>query len=248
STNSKHFVKEKKLYEESYLKTFRNFYGSENNYCIIGLLPSYLERQNSSLVYMVDDLIKKSEHKNSGFYLYDYEKLKKILLENEATKQPTLLIGVTYALVDFAELNKINLQHTTIIETGGMKGRRDELSRKEVHQILTQNLAVQNIHSEYGMTELLSQAYSTGNGFFTTPTYMQILLRSKDDPFEIYSKVHTVQNTLAGGVNIIDLANLYSCAFIATDDAGILYPNNSFEIIGRLENCDIRGCSLMVAE
>jgi Acyl-protein synthetase, LuxE len=246
SINSKHFVKEKALYEESYLKTFRKFYGDETNYCIIGLLPSYLERQGSSLVYMIDDLIKKSTHQASGFYLYDYEKLKAVLLENEAAKQPTILIGVTYALIDFAEKNSMQLQHTIIMETGGMKGRREELTRKEVHQILSLKLGLQHIHSEYGMTELLSQAYSKQHGIFNCPTYMRVLVRSEEDPFDISASVSTNKTFEMGAINIIDLANLYSCSFIATDDLGKIYADKSFEIMGRLENSDIRGCGLMI--
>ncbi len=246
ATNSKHFVKEKALYEESYLNTFRQFYGHEKNYCIIGLLPSYLERQGSSLVYMVDDLIKKSSHKASGFYLYDYEKLKAVLLQNEAAKQPTILIGVTYALIDFAEKNSMQLQHTIVMETGGMKGRREELTRKEVHHILSSKLGVEKIHSEYGMTELLSQAYSKQNGIFYYPTYMRVLVRSEEDPFDICSTVNSKNTFESGGINIIDLANLYSCSFIATDDIGKIYADKSFEILGRLENSDVRGCGLMI--
>ncbi len=246
SINSKHFVKEKALYEESYLKTFRQFYGNEKGYCIIGLLPSYLERQGSSLVYMVDDLIKKSGHHSSGFYLYDYEKLTTVLLQNEAAKQPTILIGVTYALIDFAEKNNMQLLHTIVMETGGMKGRREELTRKEVHQILTSKLGLKHIHSEYGMTELLSQAYSTKNGIFNCPPYMQVLVRSEEDPFDIYASVSTNKPFETGAINIIDLANLYSCCFIATDDLGKIYADKSFEIMGRLENSDVRGCGLMI--
>ncbi len=246
SVNSKHFIKDLRLYEESFLQTFRQFYGNEKDYCVIGLLPSYLERKGSSLVYMVNDLIQKSGKKESGFYLYDYENLKKILLENEAAKQPTILIGVTYALVDFAEKNTMQLNHSIIMETGGMKGRRKEMTRKEVHSLLINNLGVQTVHSEYGMTELLSQAYSKADGIFECPPWMKILVRSEDDPFNI-TVAENVKHTYAtGAVNIIDLANMYSCSFIATDDAGKLFSNNSFEITGRLENSDIRGCSLMV--
>jgi hypothetical protein len=248
SINSKHFIKEKKMYEESYLKGFSQFYGNEKDYCIIGLLPSYLEKQGSSLVYMVDDLIKKSTHKNSGFYLYEYDKLKEILLENETAKQPTLLIGVTYALIDFAEQNELQLQHTIIMETGGMKGRKKELTRAAVHNILSTKLGVKKIHSEYGMTELLSQAYSKADGIFNCSSSMRVLIRDEDDPFKISALVEKEKEFTKGGVNIIDLANLYSCSFIATDDAGKLYTDGSFEVLGRLENSDIRGCGLMVAE
>jgi Acyl-protein synthetase, LuxE len=246
SINSKHFVKEKALYEESYLKTFRQFYGDITNYCIIGLLPSYLERQGSSLVHMIDDLIKKSNHTSSGFYLYDYEKLTTVLLENESAKQPTILIGVTYALIDFAEKNNMYLEHTIVMETGGMKGRREELTRKDVHRILSSKLGMQKIHSEYGMTELLSQAYSKENGIFISPPYMRVLVRSEEDPFDICSTINPKNRFASGAINIIDLANLYSCSFIATDDVGKIYADNSFEILGRMENSDIRGCSLMI--
>ena len=246
SINSKHFVKDLSVYEESFIKCFRNFYGNEKQICIIGLLPSYLERKGSSLVYMVNDLIKKSAHKASGFYLYDHEKLKKVLLQNEKDLQPTLLIGVTYALLDFAEQNKLRLNNTIIMETGGMKGRREEMNRKEVHDILKKNLGVTSIHSEYGMTELLSQAYSKGEGIFECPAWMRILIRKEDDPFDISKAENCKELFCNGAVNIIDLANIYSCSFIATDDTGKLYKNNNFEITGRLENSDMRGCGLMI--
>ncbi len=246
SINSKHFVKDKQVYEESFLKMFRHTYGDEKKLCIIGLLPSYLERQHSSLVYMVQTLINNCENPNSGFYLDEYERLKTVLLENEAAKQPTLLIGVTYALIDFAEKYPIDLKHTIIMETGGMKGRRAELARTDVHRLLRNAFSTENIHSEYGMTELLSQGYSSGKGIFVTPKWMRVLLRSEDDPFELSDKEDVKRNFISGAVNIIDLANLYSCAFIATDDAGKLYADGSFEISGRLDNSDIRGCSLMV--
>lgn len=246
SINASHFLKEKKLYEESFLSCFRRFYGDEKQWCIIGLLPSYLERQDSSLVYMVRELIHRSGNADGGFYLNEYDKLKELLIENEKEKLSTLLIGVTYALIDFAEKNNMSLQHTIVIETGGMKGRREELNRAAVHKILTSRLGVQKIHSEYGMTELLSQAYSTGEGIFKCPSWMQIVLRSEDDPFDIRSCVHADKKGIAGAVNIIDLANLYSCSFIATDDAGKLYGDGSFEINGRLDNSDVRGCGLMI--
>ena len=246
AVNSKHFVKDVSLYEQSFMQAFKQFYGNEKDYCIIGLLPSYLERKGSSLVYMVDSLIQKYGNKQSGFYLYDYEKLKQVLLEYEAAKQPTILIGVTYALVDFAEQHTMQLNHTTIMETGGMKGRREELTRKEVHSLLINKLGVQTVHSEYGMTELLSQAYSKSNGIFYCPAWMKILVRSEDDPFDITAAENLNDGYATGAVNVIDLANFYSCSFIATDDAGKLFADNSFEITGRLENSDIRGCSLMV--
>lgn len=246
SITSKHFVKNINIYEESFTTGFRQFYGNEKDYCILGLLPSYLERKGSSLIYMVDNLIKKSGKKESGFYLYDYQKLKDVLLKNEAAKQQTILIGVTYALIDFAEQNNMQLNYTTVMETGGMKGRREEMTRKEVHSLLMKKLGVSAVHSEYGMTELLSQAYSKEKGIFTCPAWMRILVRSEDDPLNVFTDKNITGVYVAGAVNIIDLANIYSCSFIATDDAGKLYADNSFEITGRLENTDIRGCSLMV--
>ncbi|MEO8771294.1 MAG: acyl transferase [Ferruginibacter sp.] len=246
SINSKHHVKDKYLYEESFLKAFKLFYGNVAGLSIIGLLPSYLERQHSSLVYMVNELINQSNHPSSGFYLYDTEKLYHTLLANEKNKQPTLLIGVTYALLDFAEKYSIKLQYTTIMETGGMKGRREELTRAEVHTQLKQHFELAEIHSEYGMTELLSQAYSKGNGIFNCPPWMKIVLRAEDDPFDIRLTNNIQGKFASGAVNIIDLANLYSCSFIATDDAGKLYKDGRFEIIGRLDNSDVRGCGLMI--
>jgi Acyl-protein synthetase, LuxE len=240
--NSKHFVKDILLYKKSYTTAFEQFYGTENNWCILGLLPSYLERNNSSLVVMVDDLIKQSNHTLSGFYLYDTEKLHATILHNEIVKQPTLLIGVTYALLDFAEQYPMQLKHTTIMETGGMKGRREEMTRQEVHEILQTKLGVKSIHSEYGMTELLSQAYSKKEGVFYCPSWMSVLLREEDDPFSIRA---TTLKSKTGLLNIIDLANLYSCCFIATDDVGKLHADGGFEVLGRKDNSDLRGCSLL---
>ncbi len=246
AVNSRHFVKDITVYEKSFMATFAANYGNVKNICIIGLLPSYLERQHSSLVYMVNTLINLSGNNNSGFYLYDYEKLKTILLQNEAEKKQTILFGVTYALLDFAEANNMNLKNTIIMETGGMKGRRKELSRTKVHEIIMNRLGVAFVHSEYGMTELLSQAYSVKEGVFSCPPWMKVLVRKEDDPFEIAEMPHHQKTFVAGAVNVIDLANLYSCAFIATDDAGKIYSDGSFEITGRLDNSDIRGCGLMI--
>lgn len=243
--SSKHYVKDLSVYEQSFMKGFERFYGDVSQYCILGLLPSYLERQHSSLVYMVDALIKKSTHQNSGFYLYDWEKLAKTIQENEAQQQPTLLIGVAYALLDFSEQFPMNLNYTTIMETGGMKGRREELSKESLHQKLQQAFSLSSIHSEYGMTELLSQGYSKGQGIFNTPPWMKIILRATDNPLEILP-IRTNGHPDIGAINIIDLANIYSCAFIATDDVGKLYADGSFEVMGRLENSDIRGCGLMI--
>ena len=242
--NSKHHVKDIDLYEMSFTKTFRQFYGNAEEWCIIALLPSYLERKNSSLVMMADKLIKQSKHPQSGFYLNEFEKLKTVLSGLENQRQKTLLIGVTFALLDFAEQFPMSLQHTTIMETGGMKGRREEMTRQQVHEILCKAFQKETIHSEYGMTELLSQAYSKGNGIFNGPPWMKILIREEDDPFTIYTSENKTMVT--GAINIIDLANIYSCSFIATEDAGRLYPDGSFEVLGRLDNTDIRGCSLLV--
>jgi len=242
--NSHHYIKDIALYEKSFLETFRQFYGDIGNWCIIALLPSYLERKNSSLVMMADTLIRKSHHPQSGFYLHGKEKLQQVLQALEKQQQKTLLIGVTFALLDLAEDFPMPLQHTIVMETGGMKGRREEMTRQEVHTILCKALQQENIHSEYGMTELLSQAYSPGNGRFYTAPWMKILIREEDDPFAVHEAKH--EKIMSGAVNVIDLANVYSCSFIATEDAGKLYSDGSFEILGRLDNTDIRGCSLMV--
>lgn len=244
--SSKHPVKDIQLYKKSFTRGFEKFYGPALHKCILGLLPSYLERNNSSLVFMMDELMKQSRHSLSGFYLYDFEKLHRTLLHNEILKQPTLLVGVTYALLDFAEKYPMQLRNTIIMETGGMKGRRQELTRKQVHEQLQQQLGVSLIHSEYGMTELLSQAYSKGDGIFHPVPWMKLVLREEDDPFSITTAASIQGAPVTGVVNIIDLANLYSCSFIATDDVGRLYSNESFEILGRQDNTDIRGCSLLV--
>lgn len=238
SVNSRHFVKDLSLYEESFLKSFELFYGALKDYCIVGLLPSYLERDNSSLVYMVNKLIEQSNHSQSGFYLDEYEKLSSVIIDLEKKHQKTLLIGVTFALLDFAERFTLPLQYTTILETGGMKGRRKEMIREELHAVLQNAFKVPSIHSEYGMTELLSQAYSNGDGLFKTPPWMKILVRDEEDPL-------LVKQTGSGIINIIDLANIYSCSFIATDDAGKIYDDNSFEVLGRVDGSDLRGCSLL---
>jgi len=239
SINSRHLVKDLSLYEESFTKGFQLTYGPVNEWCIIGLLPSYLERQNSSLVYMVDKLIQLSQHPQSGFYLNEYEQLSALLTELENRKQKTLLVGVTFALLDFAEKNPQPLQHIIIMETGGMKGRREEMIRPQVHELLKTAFQLPAIHSEYGMTELLSQAYSKGEGLFTCPPWMKLLVRDEEDPF-------VVKKSGAGTINIIDLANIYSCSFIATDDVGKIHSNGSFEVLGRIDGSDLRGCSLMV--
>ncbi len=239
SINSRHWVKDAGIYQQSFEKAFQMFYGDVKDWCILGLLPSYLERQNSSLVMMVDELIRASQHPDSGFYLNEYEKLSGILEKLDNEGQKTLLIGVTFGLLDFAEAYPQQLMHTVVMETGGMKGRRKELTRQEVHGLLCRGLGVEKVHSEYGMTELLSQAYSNGNGRFYCPPWMKVLVRDEEDPL-------TVKETGTGLLQVIDLANVYSCAFIATEDVGIVYPDGSFEVWGRLDHSDVRGCSLLV--
>ena len=243
---SRHLVKDLNLYRKSFTNCFEHFYGPAAQKCILALLPAYLERKNSSLVLMADALIQQSKQPQSGFYLYDHEKLHRSILHNELLKIPTLLIGVTYALLDFAEQFPMQLRHTIVMETGGMKGRREEMTRQEVHQILQQQLGLSLIHSEYGMTELLSQAYSKGDGIFHTAPWMQVLIRALDDPLYMTAADKLPGDHINGAINIIDLANLYSCSFIATDDMGKLNKNGSFEVLGRADNSDVRGCSLMV--
>lgn len=238
--NSRHYVKDLSVYRQGFTRAFEQFYGSLTDWCIIGLLPSYLERNNSSLVVMVDEMIRQSGHPDSGFYLYEHEKLQQVLQRMEQRQQRTLLIGVTFALLDLAKKYPMSLQHTVVMETGGMKGRREEMTRPEVHELLKSAFHTKAIHSEYGMTELLSQAYSPGDGIFNCPPWMKVLVRQEDDPFD-------VRYTGSGIVNVIDLANIYSCSFIATEDVGIVYDNGSFAVQGRLDNSDIRGCSLMVS-
>ena len=237
--SSRHMVKDLSLYRESFTRGFELFYGSASEYCIIGLLPSYLERENSSLVLMADDLIRQSGHPQSGFYLNEFDKLAALLRELESREQKTLLIGVSFALLDFAEQYPIPLKHTIIMETGGMKGRRKEMIRQELHAILQQSFSLSAIHSEYGMTELLSQAYSKGEGIYHCPPWMKVLLRDDEDPLRVITSG-------SGVVNVIDLANIHSCSFIATDDAGKVYSDGSFEILGRVDGSDMRGCSLLV--
>lgn len=236
---SKHAVANVSIYEESFTKAFKQFYGEPSNYCILALLPSYLERGNSSLVYMAEHLIKSSNCSQSGFYLNNFEALYSKIKALENSNQKTLLLGVTYALLDFAEQFPMPLKNTIVMETGGMKGRKKELLRLEVQEILKQRFELVNIHSEYGMTELLSQAYSFKNGIFNAPNWMKVIVRDVYNPLQI-----SIENK-SGGLNIIDLANVYSCSFIATEDLGVLKENGSFEVLGRIDQSDVRGCSLM---
>ncbi|MDG1228235.1 MAG: acyl transferase [Polaribacter sp.] len=240
SITSKHFVTDVNLYIESYLKGFSHFYGNIEDYVVLALLPNYLERKGSSLVFMVDDLIQKSKNSESGFYLNNIDELAKKLTELDKKGQKVLLIGVSFALLDLIETAQFKLKNTIIMETGGMKGRRKELVREELHQILQNGFGVSEIHSEYGMTELLSQGYSNGNGVFDTPPWMKILTRDTEDALTIQQIGKT------GGINVIDLANYNSCSFIATQDLGKVHKNGTFEVIGRFDNSDIRGCNLMV--
>jgi phenylacetate-coenzyme A ligase PaaK-like adenylate-forming protein len=238
---SQHFVKDLSIYEKSYLKAFEYFYGKVENYCVLALLPSYLEREGSSLIYMTEDLINKSNNPKSGFFLENHSELIEILKENVKNNQKTLLIGVSFALLDLAEHNQIDLKNVIIMETGGMKGRRKELTRTELHYIYNNSFNVSEIHSEYGMTELLSQAYSKGNGIFETPPWMKTIIRDINDPFSI------LENNKTGGINIIDLANINSCSFIASQDLGKKVSNKKFEVLGRFDNSDLRGCNLLIS-
>ena len=237
---SKHLITDITLYEESYRNAFSEFYGNIENYVVLALLPSYLERSGSSLIYMVKDLITLSKNENSGFYLNNYEELISKLIELDTIGQNVILIGVTYALLDLIEKQKFQLKNTIIMETGGMKGKRKEIIREELHHILCEGFGVSSIHSEYGMTELLSQAYSLGNGIFECSNWMNILIRDTEDALTY------VETGKTGGINVIDLANINSCSFIATQDLGKKYTNNSFEVLGRFDNSDIRGCNLMI--
>ena len=237
---SQHLVSDVEIYQQSFTQGFAHFYGNIQDYTILALLPSYLEREGSSLVYMVDQLIKDSNQPDSGFYLHNYHELIEKLENLDKSGENILLIGVTYALLDCIEIKKLNLKNTIILETGGMKGKRKELIKTELHEILKEGFGVSTIHSEYGMTEILSQAYSHHNGIFETVPWLNILIRDPENPLEI------IENEKTGGINVIDLANINSCAFIATQDLGKKYSNNTFEVLGRFENSDVRGCNLLV--
>ena len=239
SSTSKHYVTNLDLYEESFLKTFRKFYGDPSEYIFLALLPSYLERQGSSLIYMAEHLINASNHPESGFYLDELESLSNKLMQLDSGSKKVFLIGVSFALLDLIEAKKFQLKNTIIMETGGMKGRRKEMIREELHAHLKKGFGVDAIHSEYGMTELLSQAYSDGHGIFDCPPWMKILIRDPEDALTY------LPNNKTGGINVIDLANLNSCSFIATQDLGRI-KNNEIEILGRFDNSDVRGCNLLL--
>lgn len=240
SIPSKHFVFDTGIYEGSFVRAFRRFYGDPSDYCILALLPGYLERSGSSLVYMVDHLIGLSNHPHSGFYLHDLSALAGKLHQLHEKGQRILLIGVSFALLDLAEQFPVPIPNAIIMETGGMKGRRKELVREELHQSLMDAFGVESVHSEYGMTELFSQAYSEGQGLFECPPWMKVLIRDTNDPLSL------LPHGRSGGINIIDLANIHTCSFLSTQDLGKTYPNGKFEVLGRFDNSDIRGCNLMV--
>jgi len=242
SLTSRHFVPDLGIYEASFTKGFEQYYHSVKDYCILALLPSYLEREGSSLIYMMEHMIKDSNHPKSGFYLHNHEELIATISELKKSNQKILLLGVSFALLDLAEKYKLDFSDVIIMETGGMKGRRKEITREELHAFLCDRLNVTEVHSEYGMTELLSQAYSKGNSLFHTPSWMKIIIRDTYDPFS-YEKIGR-----SGGVNVIDLANVHSCAFIETQDLGRMHTDGSFEILGRFDHSDIRGCNLLINE
>lgn len=237
---SRHFVADLSFYDESLKHSFKHFYGDFSDYTIFALLPSYLEREGSSLIDMVKYWIKQSG--KGGFYLYNHNELYNDLIKNESDGKKAILIGVSFALLDFLENRKMELRNTIIMETGGMKGRKKEITRQELHSILKKGFGVDEIHSEYGMTELLSQAYSKGNSKFYPPNWMKILIRDTEDPLNL------IGNQRTGGINVIDLANLNSCSFLATDDLGKSFADGSFEVLGRFDYSDVRGCNLMVSD
>ena len=240
SEPSKHYVANLEIYRKSFRKTFKHFYGDVDNYCILALLPSYLERKDSSLVFMVNDLISESKNPLSGFYLNEYEELAELLQRLNSQGTPVILFGVSFALLDMAHRYRLSLPNTIVIETGGMKGRRNEIIRAELHQELISAWDLQSVHSEYGMTELLSQAYAKEGGIFHCPPWMRVLIRDTEDPLKYLDSGKT------GGINVIDLANIYSCSFLATQDLGKRQKQGGFEVLGRFDHSDVRGCNLMV--
>lgn len=238
---SRHYITDLSLYNESFLSSFQAFYGNPDEFYILALLPSYLERSGSSLIYMVNELIKKSQSNIGGFYLDEHDKLiEKIQHLKKKNDRKILLLGVSFALLDMIENETFDLSNVIVMETGGMKGRKEEITREELHKILGKKMNTPTIHSEYGMTELLSQAYSSGSGIFQGPPWMRILIRDPYDPFQIFSVGRS------GGINIIDLANINSCAFIETQDLGKLLGKNQFEVLGRFDHSEVRGCNLLL--
>ena len=236
---SSHYVADADLYRQAFTAGFRQFYGEPSDFCILGLLPAYLERSGSSLVYMVDELVRISDDSASGFFLHNHDELYDTICSLEKRGRNYILIGVSFALLDFAEKYKLNMQHGIVMETGGMKGRRKEMVRSELHSVLMESFGVNSIHSEYGMTELLSQAYSQGDGIYSCSRTMKVLVREPNDPLA----VHT---TGSGAINVVDLANIYSCSFLQTSDLGQVFDDGSFSVSGRFDSADVRGCNLMV--
>lgn len=236
---SRHYVADARIYKQAFINGFEQFYGDPSDYCIMGLLPAYLERKGSSLVYMVDELIKLSNNKLSGFFLHNHDELYNSIKKLESDGSKYILIGVSFGLLDFAEDYQVEMNHGIVMETGGMKGRRKEMVRSELHDILKASFGVNSIHSEYGMTELLSQAYSAGEGVYRCSSTMKVLVRETNDPLS----VHFAGN---GAINIIDLANIFSCCFLQTSDLGTVLNDGSFTISGRFDSADVRGCNLMV--
>ena len=240
SQTSRHYVKDLAVYQQSFRQGFADFYGNIEEYTVLALLPSYLERTGSSLITMVADLIERSGSADSGFYLNEYELLAEKLTALDRSGRKVLLIGVSFALLDLVETHRFQLKNTIVMETGGMKGRRKELIREELHAILCEGFGVEHIHSEYGMTELLSQAYSAGSGLYESVRWLKVLIRDTNDALSYQRPLKT------GGINLIDLANIHSCSFIATQDLGRLHPDGRFEVLGRFDNADIRGCNLLI--
>lgn len=241
SQTSRHYVKDLAVYQQSFRQGFADFYGNIEEYTVLALLPSYLERTGSSLITMVADLIERSGSADSGFYLNEYNLLAKKLTALDRSGRKVLLIGVSFALLDLVETHRFQLKNTIVMETGGMKGRRKELIREELHAILCEGFGVEHIHSEYGMTELLSQAYSAGSGLYESVRWLKVLIRDTNDALSYQRPLKT------GGINLIDLANIHSCSFIATQDLGRLHPEGKFEVLGRFDNADIRGCNLLIS-
>ena len=240
SQTSRHYVKDLAVYQQSFRQGFADFYGNIEEYTVLALLPSYLERTGSSLITMVADLIERSGSADSGFYLNEYDLLAEKLTSLDRSGRKVLLIGVSFALLDLVETHRFQLKNTIVMETGGMKGRRKELIREELHAILCEGFGVEHIHSEYGMTELLSQAYSAGSGLYESVRWLKVLIRDTNDALSYQRPLKT------GGINLIDLANIHSCSFIATQDLGRLHPDGRFEVLGRFDNADIRGCNLLI--
>ena len=238
---SKHLVADTHIYEHSLLKGFRLEYGDPLDWIIIGLLPAYLERPGSSLVYMTDILIRESGQQESGFYLNNYDELLALLNRLKVENRKVWLMGVSFALLDMAEKHPEAWENLVVVETGGMKGRRKEMIRADLHETIRRTWPISRLHSEYGMTELFSQAWLNDSGRFNTPPWMKVMIRETDDPFSY------AENGKTGGINVVDLANLDSCSFISTSDLGKKHTDETFDVLGRFDHSDVRGCNLMIA-